>query len=83
MTGTQEARWRYRTETGFGPGNDGENVMLGWALLFAIVAFAAFYFGFFALAGLAASIAKILFVIFLVLLVVSFIMRAIRGRSVV
>ncbi len=32
---------------------------------------------------LAAAIAKILFVIFLVLLIVSFIMRAIRGDSVV
>jgi len=36
----------------------------------------------FALAGLAASIAKILFLIFLVLLVVSFVVRAIRGQSV-
>jgi uncharacterized membrane protein YtjA (UPF0391 family) len=62
---------------------EGAPVMLGWALVFAIVAIAAFYFGFFALAGLAASIAKILFLIFLVLLVVSFIVRAFRGGSVV
>jgi len=40
-------------------------------------------FGFFSLAGLAASIAKILFLIFLVLLVASFVMRALRGQSVV
>ena len=43
----------------------------------------AFYFGCFAWAGLAATIAKILFLIFLVLLVVSFIVRALRGGSVV
>jgi uncharacterized membrane protein YtjA (UPF0391 family) len=39
--------------------------------------------GFFALAGFAASVAKILFLVFLVLLVASFVMRAIRGQSVV
>jgi uncharacterized membrane protein YtjA (UPF0391 family) len=57
--------------------------MLGWALVFLIVALGAAYLGFFALAGLAATIAKLLFVIFLVLLVVSFIARALRGGSVV
>ena len=36
-----------------------------------------------AAAGLAASIAKILFLVFLVLLVISFVIRAIRGQSVV
>jgi uncharacterized membrane protein YtjA (UPF0391 family) len=56
--------------------------MLGWALTFAILALIAWALGFFALAGLAASVAKILFVVFLVLLVVSFIVRALRGRSV-
>jgi uncharacterized membrane protein YtjA (UPF0391 family) len=57
--------------------------MLGWALTFAIVAIVAAVLGFGALSGLAASIAKILFVVFLVLLVASFVMRAVRGRSVV
>jgi uncharacterized membrane protein YtjA (UPF0391 family) len=57
--------------------------MLGWALTFLILALVAGFFGFFSLAGLAASIAKILFMIFLVLLIVSFVMRALRGRSVV
>jgi uncharacterized membrane protein YtjA (UPF0391 family) len=61
----------------------GDFAMLGWALTFLILALVAGFFGFFSLAGLAASIAKILFMIFLVLLVVSFIMRAVRGRSVV
>ena len=54
--------------------------MLGWALVFFILALAAGFFGFFGLAGVAAGIAKILFLVFLVLLVVSFIIRAIRGQ---
>lgn len=56
--------------------------MLGWAIVFGILAVVAFYLGFGALAGLAATIAKILFLVFLVLLVVSFVIRAVKGRSV-
>lgn len=56
--------------------------VLGWALIFFLLAIIAGYFGFFGLAGMAASFAKVLFLIFLVLLVVSFIVRALRGRSV-
>ena len=41
--------------------------MLGWALIFFILALVAGYFGFIGLAGLAATIAKVLFLIFLVL----------------
>jgi uncharacterized membrane protein YtjA (UPF0391 family) len=55
--------------------------MLGWAILFAVLAFIAGGMGFFALAGLAASIAKILFFVFLVLLVISFVIRTARGDS--
>jgi len=62
---------------------NGDFAMLGWALTFLILALVAGFFGFFSLAGLAAYIAKVLFLIFLVLLVVSFVMRALRGRSVV
>ena len=61
----------------------GEDTMLGWALVFLIVALIAGYLGFVAMAGLAATIAKILFIIFIVLLIVSFISRALRGGSVV
>ena len=57
--------------------------MLGWAIVFAVLAVAAGYLGFMSLAGLAATIAKVLFVLFLVLLVASFVVRAIRGQSVV
>lgn len=56
--------------------------LLGWALIFFLLAVVAGYFGFFGLAGLAASMAKVLFLIFLVLLIVSFIVRAFSGRSV-
>lgn len=57
--------------------------MLGWAIIFGVLAMAAAYLGFGMLAGVAASIAKVLFLVFLVLLVVSFVVRALRGRSVV
>ena len=57
--------------------------MLGWAIVFAVLALIAAYLGFGMLAGAAAGIAKILFLVFLVLLVVSFVARAVRGRSVV
>jgi uncharacterized membrane protein YtjA (UPF0391 family) len=57
--------------------------MLGWALVFALLAFVAGALGYFALAGAAAGIAKLLFFVFLALLVVSFVVRALRGDSVV
>ena len=57
--------------------------MLGWAIVFGLLAVVAFYLGFGALAGLAASIAKVLFLIFLALLVIGFVLRAFRGRSVI
>jgi uncharacterized membrane protein YtjA (UPF0391 family) len=67
---------------GVGPLGKAEWPMLGWALVFAVLAIVAGALGFFALAGMAAAAAKILFVIFIVLLVVSFIMRALRGGPV-
>jgi uncharacterized membrane protein YtjA (UPF0391 family) len=60
----------------------GDSALLGWALIFFLLAIIAGYFGFFGLAGMAAGIAKILFLVFLVLLVVTFIVRALQGRSV-
>ncbi len=57
--------------------------MLGWAVVFALLAIIAGGMGFFALAGLSAAVAKLLFFVFLALLVLSFIVRAIRGDSVV
>jgi uncharacterized membrane protein YtjA (UPF0391 family) len=57
--------------------------MLGWALMFALLAVVAGGLGFFALAGIAASIAKILLIVFLVLLIASFVMGRGRGRPVV
>jgi len=61
---------------------DGDHEMLGWALIFFLLALVAGYLGFFGLAGLAASIAKVLFILFLVVLVLGFIVRAFRGESV-
>ncbi|HEY1927362.1 MAG TPA: DUF1328 domain-containing protein [Caulobacteraceae bacterium] len=57
--------------------------MLGWALVFALLAVVAGGLGFFALAGIAASIAKILLLVFLVLLIASFVMGRGRGTPVV
>jgi uncharacterized membrane protein YtjA (UPF0391 family) len=59
-----------------------ETVMLGWALGFFILAIVAAALGFGGIAGASAGIAKILFFIFLALLVITFVARAVRGRSV-
>jgi uncharacterized membrane protein YtjA (UPF0391 family) len=57
--------------------------MLGWALVFFVIALVSAALGFGGLAGVAASIAQILFVVFLVLTVLMFVVRAFQGRSVV
>jgi uncharacterized membrane protein YtjA (UPF0391 family) len=56
--------------------------MLGWALVFFVLALVAAAFGFGGIAGASASIAQILFVVFLVLTVLAFVVRAVQGRSV-
>jgi uncharacterized membrane protein YtjA (UPF0391 family) len=58
-------------------------LMLESALTFAILSLLAGVLGLLALAGLAASIAKILFLAFVLLFVASFVMKALRGQSVV
>ena len=60
-----------------------EYTMLGWSIAFFILAIIAGLFGFTGLAVAMAGVAQILFVVFLVLLVLSFIVRALKGRSVV
>ncbi|MDP3738685.1 MAG: DUF1328 domain-containing protein [Hyphomonadaceae bacterium] len=56
--------------------------MLGWALVFFVLALGAAALGFGGLAGVSASIAQILFVVFLALTVLAFAVRAVQGRSV-
>jgi uncharacterized membrane protein YtjA (UPF0391 family) len=58
-----------------------EKAMLGWALIFFVVAIIAGVLGFGGIAGAAAGIAQILFFIFLVLLAVSLVMHLLGGRS--
>ncbi len=55
--------------------------MLGWAVVFLIIALVAAVFGFGGIAAASAGIAKLLFVIFLVLFVISLIFGW-RGRDV-
>lgn len=55
-----------------------EKQMLGWALVFFIVAIIAALFGFTGIAIAAASIAKLLFFLFLILFVVTLIMWLVR-----
>ena len=55
--------------------------MLGWAVMFLIIALVAAVFGFGGIAPASAGIAKLLFVIFLVLFVISLIFGW-RGRRV-
>ena len=59
-----------------------EIIMLGWALAFFILAIVAAAFGFGGIAGASAGIAQLLFFVFLALLVITFVARAVRGRSV-
>lgn len=53
--------------------------MLGWALLFFLLAVAAAVFGFGGLSATFAGLAQILFVIFIVLFLASIVFRLIRG----
>jgi uncharacterized membrane protein YtjA (UPF0391 family) len=55
--------------------------MLGWTLIFLMVALIAGVLGFAGIAGAAAGIAKILFVIFLVLFLVSLIARLASNKG--
>jgi uncharacterized membrane protein YtjA (UPF0391 family) len=58
----------------------GSRFMLGWTVIFLLIALAAGILGFTAIAGAAAGIAKILFIIFLVLFLISLIGGARRTR---
>ena len=55
--------------------------MLGWVLMFLIVALVAAAFGFGGIAVASAGIAKIIFYVFLILLLVSLLVAALRGRA--
>jgi uncharacterized membrane protein YtjA (UPF0391 family) len=55
--------------------------MLGWAVVFLIIAFVAAVFGFGGIAAASAGIAKLLFFIFLVLFIVSLLFGW-RGRRI-
>ena len=54
--------------------------MLGWALMFLVVAIIAAFFGFGGIAVASAGIAKLLFFIFVVLFAVALLAGLIRGR---
>jgi len=56
--------------------------MLGWAAVFALLAFLAGALGFFAAAGFAADLALIFCIVALALIMVSFVERAVKGQSV-
>ena len=55
--------------------------MLGWAIVFFIIAIDAAVFGFGGIAGAATGIAQFLFFLFVVLLVISLIAGALRGKA--
>ena len=62
------------------PSKRERNYMLGWTLMFLIIALVAGVLGFTSIAGAAAGIAQILFVIFLVLFLASFVGHLMRSR---
>jgi uncharacterized membrane protein YtjA (UPF0391 family) len=59
----------------------GEQIMLGWALTFLIVALIAAVLGFGGIAGLSIEIAKIIFFVAVVLFLISAVVGIVRGRS--
>jgi uncharacterized membrane protein YtjA (UPF0391 family) len=59
---------------------EGDEIMLGWALTFLVVAIIAAFFGFGGIAVASAGIAKLLFFVFLVLFAVTLLAGLIRGR---
>jgi len=61
----------FRQRNAFGLFCKGGVLMLGWAILFLIVAIIAAVFGFGGIAAAATDIARLLFVVFLVLFVIS------------
>jgi uncharacterized membrane protein YtjA (UPF0391 family) len=58
----------------------GVGIVLGWALIFFLLALICGVLGFFALAGLAGAIAKILLLVFLILLLVNAFSDVLRRR---
>lgn len=58
----------------------GVNIMLGWALMFLIIAIIAAAFGFGGIAAAATGIAKILFFIFLLMFVILLFVSLLQGR---
>jgi uncharacterized membrane protein YtjA (UPF0391 family) len=65
--------------TADGVNNKKEVVMLGWTLMFLIIALVAGVLGFTGIAGAAVGIARILFFIFLVLFLASLVLRLMNG----
>ena len=59
-----------------------ESAMLGYALMFLIIAIIAGVFGFGGVAAASAGIAQLIFYVFLVLLIVSLLVHFMRGRSI-
>ena len=55
--------------------------MLGWALIFLVIAVIAAIFGFGAIAGTAAGIAQVLFYIFLAIFIISLLAGLFRSRA--
>jgi uncharacterized membrane protein YtjA (UPF0391 family) len=55
--------------------------MLGWALVFLVLALVAGFLGFFGLAGMAGGIAKLLLFAFVVLFLISALSGTMRGRA--
>ncbi len=55
-------------------------IMLGWAVIFLIVAIIAAIFGFGGIAGTAAGIAQILFYIFVAIFLISLLVGLLTGR---
>jgi len=80
-TGTFLATRRFPQRKRLKPHSRGEQIMLGWALTFLVVALVAAVLEFGGIAGLSIEIAKIIFFVAVVLFLISAVVGIVRGRS--
>ena len=78
--GTNPRRLSYRAARHTFAAPDEQNVMLGWAVTFLVVALIAALFGFGGIAEVAVDAARIVFFVAIVLFLISAVVALVRGQ---
>lgn len=79
--GDHRLKGRHRDPTMFAPEEESTMGLLGWALIFLVVAGVAAVFGFGGVASAAAGVAKLLFFVFLAIFLVLLIVGLVGGST--